>query len=246
MARLEIYRAAATAGLMVIGVCFVPAQAQTDSPAEAAPPALQTERLLPEVEIRGGPISWRKGLAAYNRGDYPEAERHFRSYRNQLGASILDINPNSVGGGISTEGIDTVNFNPGLPVNRVSASSASRIRENDRKRAGAPQVGVSVVEDSRARASYAVGASLLKQGKFIEARQYFASAVGQDHTLHDARLRLGMIALLENDRDEAARRLRQLENWCSSLTCDGTDELSTSVQTLRSAIELFDQGAIDR
>jgi len=50
-----------------------------------------------------------------------------------------------------------------------------------------------------------------------------------------------MIALLENDRNGAARRLQQLENWCTSLTCDGTDELSVSVQTLRSAIELFDQ-----
>lgn len=246
MTRVMRYKSTATAGLMVIGLCFVPAHAQTDNQSPSAPPALQTERLLPEIEVRGGPRSWRKGLAAYNRGDYPEAERHFRSYRNQLDASLLDINPNSVGGGSFPGGIGAINFNPGIQVNRVSAGSASRIRENERERAGAPQAGISQAEDSRARASYAVGASLLKQGKFSEARRYFASAVGQDHTLHDARLRLGLIALLENDRNKAARRLQQLENWCSSLTCDGTDELSTSVQTLRNAIELFDRGAADR
>gem|GEM_PF-2280812 len=242
-------------GLFMLGV-FVPntlAQSPDETNAsseesDANAELSDFERVLPEVEVFGGPRLWRRGLEAYHNGDYPKAERLFKSYRNDLNGTLLDVNisANSSAGGGGV--LETLNFNNGTVVNNSGNSSAglgpfSRIRENERKRNGRPQSGISLVEDSAAQASYAVGASLVQQGKYSEAKRFFSSAIGRDHTLHDARVRLGLIALLENDRRTAERRLGQLEGWCESTPCDGSGELAVAVQTLRHAISSYDQAA---
>ena len=161
------------------------------------------ERVLPEVEVRGGPRSWRKGLEAYANGDYPTAERYFKSYRTQLNSTLLDVNSSSLDSAAG-DGLNTLIVNNGTVVNSSQSGSrlgaSSRIRDNERKRAGRSQFGISRLEADAAQANYAVGASLVQQGKHSEAKRFFSSAIGRDHTLHDARTRLGLIALRRDRR----------------------------------------------
>ena len=240
-------------GLFMLGGFAPNALAQTPDETSAAAENTDAtdelsnfERVLPEVQVFGGPRSWRKGLEAYYSGDYPTAERHFKSFRNQLNSTLLDIDFSDFeldGGG----GLGPRNFNNSVVFNSLSGRSQlgafSRIRENERQRERRPRAGISQLERNAAQASYAVGASLVQQGKYSQAKRFFSSAIGRDHTMHDARTRLGLIALIEDDRRTAGRRLGQLERWCDSTPCDGTGELAVAVQTLRNAISSYDQAA---
>lgn len=185
------------------------------------------ERVLPEVEVRGfGLRSWVRGLDAYQRGDFALAEQEFKVTRNVTSSAVLSssfADSGFSGGGLTgflnEAPLSLLGTSDEIP----SSLTASSLNFDSR--------------DQHAVVSYAVGASLIKQGKYAEAKSYFSSAVGYDPNYHDARLRLGLIALIEGDTKEAERRLKQLKRYCDALDCTGTDELSVSVQTLSAALD---------
>lgn len=185
-------------------------------------PRADQDLVLPRQYVTSGPASWQRGLTAYHDGNFELAENEFRKAMNRYGSTVLG---SRFGG---AEGVTEL-FRAGS-----FRQTGSRIR--DRQRRGR---GVSKLEDSYALTSYAVGAALIKQERYAEARRYFSKALGYDKYMHDARLRIGLIHLAEGDVRNAKRRLRQLENWCRDGVCDG-EVLSRSVLTLRDAISVIE------
>ncbi|MEL7232767.1 MAG: tetratricopeptide repeat protein [Pseudomonadota bacterium] len=85
---------------------------------------------------------------------------------------------------------------------------------------------------------YMAGLSELKQGKIDEAKESLKRALFYNETLHDARYRLGLIALGTGERDVAEEQLEKLETaWdrCKAACKNrGDDEiLETGVTQLR-------------
>ena len=195
-------------------------------------------RTLDKIVITGNAVanSWNKGLWAFQRGEYKLAELEFRSVNNAIRSVSLDV-----AGRVNLFGSDTgVGVGNGVnplflgQIGLVTATESRRVRRRGPRTRGASfQTNF---EQEVSIASYAVGAALLKQEKYDEARRFFSSAVGNDKDNHDARMRLGLIALLQDDQKEARRRLRQLKNYCAALDCNGDNVLSVSVQTLERAI----------
>ena len=234
--------AAIAVALSGLGMSGLSASAQTDG-AEIAPPETeQSDQVLPEIIVRGGPAAWQRGLIAFYEGDYVKAELEFRSFRNSLNRGLLDIgdlNPSAA----NVEGERrTINQELVYQSADVRISGSPRYADRQARAAGLAVPGVSHTENSFAQASYALGASLTKQGKFSEAKRYFSSALGRDRDLHDARLRLGLIALTEDEPRVAKRRLRELENYCGSYPCTGDSDLAVSIATLRAAIDDYEPG----
>ena len=234
--------AAIAIALTGLGTSGLAASAQTDGGAIAPTETGQAERVLPEIIVRGGPAAWRRGLIAYYKGNYVEAERQFRSFRNALNQDLLDIGDLNPGSSLAQGDRRTINAMLIFENPNVRISGSPRYVDRRARAAGLAVVGVSNTENNFAQASYALGASLVKQGEFSEAKRYFSSALGRDRDLHDARLRLGLIALLEDNLPIAKRRLRELENYCQSYPCTGDSDLAISISTLRTAIEFYQAG----
>lgn len=190
-----------------------------DSPILPAPDA---DLVLPRQFITSGPASWQRGLIAYQQGNYEQAEYEFRKTVNRFNSSVLG---SRFGG---AEGIQQLI----LAGNFSQTGSRIRDQQNNRR-------GISAREDSLALASYALGATLIRQQRYNEARNHLSRALGYDKSLHDARLRLGLIALTNDDIREAKRRLRQLRGWCGGQRCEG-QTLQRSVATLEDAIAIYE------
>lgn len=205
---------------------FASAQSLSNEQETSSVAGADLERVLPEVEVRGfGLKSWVRGLNAYQQGDFELAEKEFKVTRNVTARSVLSSS--FAGDGSTIGGLASLSQAP-LSIRGGSADIPGSL------------TSTSLNFDSRdehSMVSYAVGASLIKQGKYAEAKPYFSSAVGYDRNNHDARMRLGLIHLLEGDTQKAERRLRQLTRYCDALDCTGEDSLSVSVRTLTSAIE---------
>lgn len=223
-------RISAVSALAFLSGTMPAAFAQTDTvPAAIAAeldnsilPQQDQTLVLPRQFVNSGPASWQRGLAAYHNGDFEKAEIEFKAALNRFSSSVL-----------ATRFGGQEAFSELFRVGRFS-QSGTRIRVGR----GDPP-GVSSSERSLARTSYAVGAALIKQQEYGKARQYFAKALAYDKALHDARLRLGLIALAEGKPNKAERRLRQLETWCESLVCKKDDELGQTIATLRDAIDVY-------
>lgn len=188
-------------------------------------PSPDSELVLPRQFITSGPASWQRGLDAYQRGDYALAESEFLKATNRYSSIVTGTR---FGG---AEGI--------TEFQRIGGFRQTGSRLRDWRRQGR---GISNIERSLARASYAVGASLIKQNRYREAREHFSKALGYDKSLHDARLRLGLIHLAMNDLRGAKRRLKQLKNWCQQGRCEG-ETLQRSVATLEDAIAIYEARA---
>lgn len=177
--------------------------------------------VLPTQIVNAGPSSWSRGLQAYHAGNYAEAENEFRSSLNFYADTVSGTR---FGG---AEGIQEL-IRAG-----TFSQTGSRINTNRRR-----SRGVSTAERSLARSSYAVGAALIKQERYSDAKRYFSRAIGYDRYLHDARLRLGLIALAEDNLRGAERRLRQLNRFCRSLDCTESN-LGHDINTLTDAIAVY-------
>jgi len=188
--------------------------------------------ILPEIDVTSGPLDYRKGLRAFYDGDFVLAEKHFRRFRNQVEGGAVSIGPlgstnGQFSGAEGTVGVVGRNLN--------AAGHPTRILK--RGRISNAQVGEQAQQYSYSVALYWVGMSQIRQGKYDDAEHVLTRALGYNKSLHDARLRRGLLRLLDGDRAGAQRDLEEFERWCSSLSCEENDELGLSYRTLKTALD---------
>ena len=173
--------------------------------------------------------TWNRAVVAFRSGEYELAERLFKSINNRVQVANLNV----------AGQLDPLGTDDGIGASASIFSSLGSIGERVETIPGRRGARTRITgfrtsfQEEASRANHAVGASLLKQGEYKEAKRFFSAAVGADKYNHDARLRLGLIALVEGRTRHARRRLRQLNGFCSARDCTGTDELSVAVQTLQ-------------
>lgn len=241
--------------LMVSTACILGASAQeTQTPLNDALQNVPSELAAPEqnnaedtapggdvtrtldtivVTASAGSSDWNRALEAFRLGEYELAERRFKAINNRLQVANLNV-----AGQLEPLGPDD-----GIGASASLFSSLGSIGERIETLPGRRGARTRIsgfrlsFQEEASRANHAVGASLLRQGEYKEAKRFFSAAVGADKYNHDARLRLGLIALLEGRTRHAKLRLRQLNGFCSALDCTGTDELSVSVQTLQRFVD---------
>jgi tetratricopeptide (TPR) repeat protein len=84
---------------------------------------------------------------------------------------------------------------------------------------------------------YMKGLSQLQLGKIDEARENFERATVINSMLFDAHYRIGLIAMLEGDRNEVERRIRRIETVqrrCRD--CLASQEIEDSIASLNNAL----------
>jgi len=223
------------------------AQEEPDSP-EAIPTEFtlnEDELILDRVKITGAPAQWSKGVSAYLAGDYELAQKLFTSFANGNAANVLlrfDLTgPGAIGGGLGF-GTGGSTANSLVPARLrastdTSAVSATRIGGNTSN----SLVGIQAAQHNFASAFYWKGLAAWKQGDRSAAKLGFMQTIRNNRRNHDARMRVGIINLMEGNLPLAKKRLRQLRRYCNSYPCDGIDTLSRSVIILTRAIELYEQ-----
>jgi len=86
---------------------------------------------------------------------------------------------------------------------------------------------------------YMSGLSELQLGKYDEAKASFKSSVHYDGSNHDARMRLGLLYIVERNYDKAADQLQALEKLrqkCKKKNCENYDEILESASTLANSL----------
>ncbi len=245
MARL-LFRSSLTSIVFVLSaLAFAQAQSEDDSDVaseaateQAAPAEDNSELVLEGVRVTGSPPLWRDAMQAFNVGDYKRAERKFRSYANDVGRAILLEPGTGTGTGsfvaAGLDGAPSVNRGP-LATDRTDGGS----RIATRRRGSNANVGLQAAARNYAIAHLWLGMSQIRQGELADAKRSLTTAIRYDDSLHDARMRLGLIGLLQDDLKQAERRLSQFESRCERQGCDGEDSLSVSYNTLAEAIETY-------
>jgi len=96
-----------------------------------------------------------------------------------------------------------------------------------------------VTEEDFAFTKYMAGLSELQLGKYEEAKKSFKRSVGYNGRNYDARMRLGLLYVVERDFDKAANQLEALEKMrlkCKKKDCDDYDAILKSAATLAQGI----------
>ena len=178
-------------------------------------PAVIEDEVIVEGVRRGADDA----MAAWLRGDYATAEiefeknfsrlKRFESLRRSsieqnasdaiLGEVNAGINTGSGGGQGTTQAETDV------------AATASSIYTNKRFRPGDDDPNLISSGNDLGGQLYMAGMSELQLGKYAEAKESFERALFFNETLHDARLRLGLLAVQEGDMKEANKQLAKLE-----------------------------------
>lgn len=180
--------------------------------------------ILERQEVITGPDTWLNGLDAYNAGDFKLAASEFKSVYNLFSDRVLATR---FGGTDAAEVLFRIgNFDP----------SGTGIGQRNRRLGG-----VSSIEASFAQSSYALGATYVKLGQYEEAKSYFKKALAYDKSIHDARVRLGLIGLLDDNPKPAEQEIETLETWCESVSCRQDDNVGRSLAILRQALEAHSQ-----
>lgn len=197
--------------------------------------------VLPEVvveDLKWFQKSWSAGMLALEAGQFELAEAHLIHVRNEL-TSAAQAN-----GGISFG-------RPGQEIRYLERTEDGLVERTIRNEGGwrTFKTGERLVEEqfdriTSARVHYgntnhALGISQYQLGKVSQARLSWRRAVAYDKMQYDARMRLGLLELLDGDLRGASRHLRELERFCGSFDCAADTELGRSYQTLTAAIESY-------
>jgi len=237
-------------GLAFITAMAIPAAAQdstTSSDSSGDP--------MDEIIVSGSTV-WEShdGLEAFRNGDFEKAEiefeKEFKSLRRaksgQENAAIAAdigfdraqaIGQASVGGG----GSGGPGGGPPPQATNVNAPDTG-INGNFNSRRSKGQTVLNdgrVTQEDFAFSRYMAGLSEIKLGKYAEAKKSLKSSLSFDKKNYDARMRLGLLYVLENDFDKAADQLESLEKQrskCKAKSCDEYDAILTSAKTLAKGI----------
>ena len=210
---------------------------------------------IDEIIVKGTTI-WdsHEGLEAFRNGDFEKAEiefeQEFKSLKRaksnlensaiaadvsfdraqaQGQAGIGGVGSGGPGGGPPPSASTTVTPDLGVTGNFKSKRAKGRSVLNDGQ----------VTQQDFAFTKYMSGLSEIKLGKFEEAKKSLKSSINFDKGNYDARMRLGLLYVLENDFDKAADQLEALEKLrtkCKVKSCEEYEGILNSAQTLAKGI----------
>lgn len=180
--------------------------------------------ILEEQNVYSGPNKWLRGMEAYNSGDYELAETYFRSVRNYYYDIVLATAFSGGGTGF-----------PDLAF-QISGTGVQETGIGLRNR---PRQGLSDIGLSFSKSNYALGATMVKLDRLVEARQFFGKALFYDKKNHDARVRISLIDLLRDKPETAERQIELLTNWCRSTSCTGDSEVGIALTMIRDAYNAY-------
>jgi len=215
----------------------------------------ETDEYIDEIIVEGI-RSWEghDGMDAFRAGDFETAEiefeQEFKSLRRrenareaaafsaEIGADrFQDINNAAVGGqsfGGPGGGGGTVSQLPGTPDLAVDA------RFSGKRAKGKNLLNDGVVNyEDFAFTKYMSGLSELQLGKYDQAKDSFKKSVSFYGKNYDARMRLGLLYVVQRDIDKAADQLEALDKLrirCQKKSCEDYQDILDSSKTLASAI----------
>lgn len=237
---------------LILSVCFSISDAQAqqspsnvnDTEAELAEPV---DEIIVEAQR-----SWagHDGMDAFWAGDYEAAEiefeREFLSLRRATSARenaaiSAELNADRASssaefgssGGQSTNGPGGVPVSTG-PVNVDLGVGGSFSGKRSKGGRNLLNDGVTTDEDF-AFTKYMSGLSELKLKKYSEAKKSLKRSVNFDGRNYDARMRLGLIHVMDEEYDKAADQLEKLDKMrvkCKKLSCPEYDEILNAASTL--------------
>lgn len=237
----------AFAGLAISVVSTTASYAQTTDTSETSD--------MDEIIVKGTTI-WdsHDGLEAFRNGDFEKAEIEFEQEFKSLKRAKSNLENSAIasdlsfdraqaqglagigGGGAGGPGggpppAASANVTPDVGVTGSFKSRRSEGRSvlNDGK----------VTQEDFAFTKYMSGLSEIKLGKYEEAKKSLKSSIHFDKGNYDARMRLGLLYILENDFDKAADQLEALEKQrtkCKNKGCEEYDRILNSAQTLAKGI----------
>jgi tetratricopeptide (TPR) repeat protein len=223
--------------------------------AQTAPPA--EEPPIEDVVVSEGTrnLGSHDGMDAFFKGDFETAEiefeREFKSLRRFQSArenAAIDADlsadraaavgefANSVGASVSSPGGAVQTPSTGAAANNTAISSNFVNRRDE---------GRSILTDGEityqdfAFTRYMTGLSEIKLGKYAEAKKSLKSSLYYDDSNYDARKRLGMLHILEDDFEGAADHLEKLDKLrrkCNKKSCDDQDQIRDATRELAQQI----------
>ena len=177
-------------------------------------PAVIEDEVIVEGVRRGADDA----MAAWLRGDYATAEIEFEKNFSRLKRfesirrSAIEQNASDAIGGEINLGAGT---GSGASAQGADAggepAGTSLVYTNQRFKPGDDDPNLISSGNDLGGQLYMAGMSELQLGKYAEAKESFERALFFNETLHDARLRLGLLAVQEGDMKEANKQLAKLE-----------------------------------
>jgi len=184
-------------------------------------------------------------MQAFNSGNFQLAEIKFkenarcalRAERSRA-AGVDNMRNSSVNQNLSSDAIASVNTTSQNAVSSSSADvgSASSLTPNRKQRKN-KQVKEHTCEN-RGLQLYMAGLSQLQLSRPQEARENFERAVVMNNNLYDAHYRLGLMKLLDNDKESAQDHLSSMQTLVKRCyNCDALSEILTRVDFLEKALD---------
>jgi len=190
------------------------------------------------------------GMNAFLNGDFETAEIIFEKefislkrakngrYNTATDAALSQSRASNLGQATSnaTSTASSSQGNSGTSANRTSGNSNVSGRSSSRRKRGKNLLNDGVLSDQDfALTKYMSGLSELKLGKYDEAKKSLKSSLHYDRGNPDARMRLGLLYLKEDNYDKAADHLEELERRrvkCKKKNCHEYEELLTAASIL--------------
>ena len=223
------------------------------------PPASDAIDDVPEVDEiiaygkQGGKVH--NGLKSFFDGDFEQAEiqfeREFKSLKrgesakenfgidsdlafdratNSADATGFTAGSGSIGGGVSIA--------PSTGGAVTSSTSSGSVKNSRATGRGVLTDGIVTYEDF-AFSKYMSGLSEIQLGKYDEAKKSFKQSLRYYDKNYDARMRLGLISIKENDFKDAAKQLEKLDKMrkkCEKRKCSDASAIRKSTVELANAI----------
>jgi len=252
--RIQGIKRVAIPSLLVVGLWAGPlAVAQEDTIATDKPPSV----ILEEIVVEGQRM-WEghEGMEAFLAGDYKKAEiefeQEFKSLKRSRSAlynaavdaangidRANDTAASSVTGtqNIGTPGGGSVQIQSSTP-NTSNATSSTNFNNKRAKGRNILNDG-KVTDKDFALTKYMSGLSELQLGKYDEAKKSLKTSVFYDRGNHDARMRLGLLYVVEGNIDKSADQLEALDKLrvkCKKKQCAEYAEIMESASTLANSI----------
>lgn len=240
-------------------LCAAPsfAQAETMPPAsesesESATPATDAPAEDEVIAFGTTVTGQHDGMDAFFRGDFETAEIEFeqefkglrrferaresaaedaalstdRAQAQADAGSNVSASANSRGGGTPSQSASSaLSANSGVTSNFVNRRGEGRSILTDGK----------VTYEDFGFTRYMSGLSEIKLGKFDEAKTSLKQSLRYDESNYDARMRLGLLYLMDSDFEKAAKQLEKIDKQrrrCERLSCDNAKTLREATLVL--------------
>jgi len=215
------------------------------------------DKVLEEIIVEGRKsFEGHDGMEAFWSGDFEKAEiefeREFKTlkrgksslYNVGVDADLGIERANNIGAsiGAQTQITRSGSSTASIQNNSAGTNTSSLGRNFNGKRA----IGKNLLNDGKitdmdfAFTKYMSGLSELQLGKYVEAKKSLKSAVFYNRQNFDARMRLGLLYVIEGDIEKSADQLEALENIrvkCKKKSnCAEYDEILEAASTLATSI----------